>query len=147
MPKKPRAPHYGSQSKYCQFHRDYGHLTDDCIQLKDQIEDLIQRGKLGNYVKRDLDEQRGNSQERGNDRNREQNNKEERQGPRGVIDVIAGGLNRGEKSPQTKKRWKDLSSLWITQLNASEQARHHLQSPSRSTSLIMRLTQTMMIQW
>lgn len=29
-------------TKYCKFHRDYGHITDECIQLKDAIEGLTQ---------------------------------------------------------------------------------------------------------
>ena len=33
-------------TKYCEFHRDYGHRTDNCIQLKREIEYLIQRGYL-----------------------------------------------------------------------------------------------------
>ena len=31
-------------TKYCEFHRDHGHRTDDCIQLKKEFEFLIQRG-------------------------------------------------------------------------------------------------------
>ena len=37
-------------SKYCHFHRDHGHDTDDCYDLKIQIEDLIQCGHLRQYV-------------------------------------------------------------------------------------------------
>ena len=33
-------------TKYCEFHRDYGHRTNNCIQLKREIEYLIQRGYL-----------------------------------------------------------------------------------------------------
>ena len=33
-------------NKYCEFHRDYGHRTDDCIQLKREIKYLIRRGYL-----------------------------------------------------------------------------------------------------
>ncbi|XP_059663461.1 uncharacterized protein LOC132309129 [Cornus florida] len=29
------------RDKYCRFHRDHGHITKDCINLKDQIENLI----------------------------------------------------------------------------------------------------------
>ena len=37
-------------TKYCDFHRDHGHRTDDCIQLKKEIEFLIRRGHLRRYV-------------------------------------------------------------------------------------------------
>ena len=37
-------------TKYCEFHRDHGHRTDDCIQLKKEIEFLIRRGQLCRYV-------------------------------------------------------------------------------------------------
>ena len=32
--------------KYCRFHKDHGHYTDKCRDLKEQIEELIQWGKL-----------------------------------------------------------------------------------------------------
>ena len=38
-------------SKYCRFHRDIGHTTDECRQLKDEIEGLISRGYFQQYVK------------------------------------------------------------------------------------------------
>ena len=37
-------------TKYCEFHRDYGHPTDNCIQLKREIEYLIQRGYLRRFI-------------------------------------------------------------------------------------------------
>ncbi|KAL5580033.1 hypothetical protein UlMin_012475 [Ulmus minor] len=42
--------------KYCHYHHDIGHVTEECRVLKDEIERLIQRGQLRNYV-------RGNSQQ------------------------------------------------------------------------------------
>ena len=39
-----------NKNKYCEFHRDHGHNTEDCFQLKEQIADLIKRGYLKNYV-------------------------------------------------------------------------------------------------
>ncbi|GFZ05550.1 hypothetical protein Acr_17g0011220 [Actinidia rufa] len=39
-----------NQNKYCEFHRDHGHNTEDCFQLKEQIADLIKRGYSGKYV-------------------------------------------------------------------------------------------------
>ena len=35
--------------KYCKFHKDYGHDTNDCITLKDEIESLIRKGRLSRY--------------------------------------------------------------------------------------------------
>ncbi|KAL0400128.1 UNVERIFIED_CONTAM: hypothetical protein Sradi_2356100 [Sesamum radiatum] len=36
--------------KYCRFHKDRGHNTEDCYHLKNEIEKLIQRGYLREYV-------------------------------------------------------------------------------------------------
>ena len=37
-------------TKYYEFHRDDGHRTDDCIQLKREIEYLIRRGYLRRFI-------------------------------------------------------------------------------------------------
>nr|GFA72248.1 reverse transcriptase domain-containing protein [Tanacetum cinerariifolium] len=40
-----------SNSKFCDFHNDKGHSTDECIQLKKQIEELVRAGKLSYLIK------------------------------------------------------------------------------------------------
>ena len=37
-------------TKYCEFHRDYGHRIDNCIQLRIEIEYLIQSGYLRRFI-------------------------------------------------------------------------------------------------
>ena len=37
-------------TRFCEFHRDYGHRTDDCIQLRKEIEYLIRRGYLRRFI-------------------------------------------------------------------------------------------------
>ncbi|KAL5540991.1 hypothetical protein UlMin_042564 [Ulmus minor] len=38
-------------TKYCRFYRDTGHTTEECRVLKDEVERLIQRGQLREYVR------------------------------------------------------------------------------------------------
>ncbi|GJZ70690.1 reverse transcriptase domain-containing protein [Tanacetum coccineum] len=38
-------------SKYCHFHEDYGHVTNDCCQLRNQIEEAVKSGQLSYLVK------------------------------------------------------------------------------------------------
>ncbi|XP_059669051.1 uncharacterized protein LOC132314173 [Cornus florida] len=38
------------KSKNCAYHRDYGHITNDCRSLRRQVENMITRGDLANYL-------------------------------------------------------------------------------------------------
>ncbi|XP_027151788.1 uncharacterized protein LOC113751836 [Coffea eugenioides] len=40
-----------NQDRYCAFHRNVGHDTEGCWALKKEIEDLVQRGYLGRFVR------------------------------------------------------------------------------------------------
>ena len=51
-------PDRRAKDKYCRFHRDHGHNTEDCYDLKRQIEELIKQGKLQRFVERDQREGR-----------------------------------------------------------------------------------------
>jgi hypothetical protein len=38
-----------SNQKYCEYHRDHGHWTEECIALRKEVEILIQCGKLEKF--------------------------------------------------------------------------------------------------
>ncbi|GJX19978.1 reverse transcriptase domain-containing protein [Tanacetum coccineum] len=40
-----------SNNKFCDIHNDKGHSTDECMQLKKQIEELVRAGKLSHLIK------------------------------------------------------------------------------------------------
>ncbi|KAL0455629.1 UNVERIFIED_CONTAM: hypothetical protein Slati_0902100 [Sesamum latifolium] len=44
------APQRPKSDKFCRFHNDYGHTTEECRHLKNEIERLIQNGYLQEYV-------------------------------------------------------------------------------------------------
>ncbi|XP_014519756.1 uncharacterized protein LOC106776801 [Vigna radiata var. radiata] len=50
-PQKRPTPPGADSSKHCLYHQNMGHDTEDCMTLKDQIEELIQAGHLKQYVR------------------------------------------------------------------------------------------------
>ncbi|XP_077222109.1 uncharacterized protein LOC143855948 [Tasmannia lanceolata] len=108
------------KSKYCWFHRDHGHNTDDCWQLKEEIEQLISRGYLKKYVRSDT--HRSDPKEkgpRGRSPRQSQPPPAQRQSPpppspqqeahrsqpRGVIGTIMGGPAAGGTSSAARKTY------------------------------------------
>ncbi|GKA45440.1 hypothetical protein Tco_0738236 [Tanacetum coccineum] len=55
-----------SNNKFCEFHNDKGYSTDECMQLKKQIEELVKEGKLSHFIKeirQDRDKQKNGKKE------------------------------------------------------------------------------------
>ena len=92
-------------TRYCEFHRDYGHRTDDCIQLKKEIEYLIRRGYLRRFI---APENQSHNQAQ-NQAPAQQPPPPPRQMttqhqlPLGEIHVISGGFARGGESSSARK--------------------------------------------
>ncbi|XP_077232335.1 uncharacterized protein LOC143868816 [Tasmannia lanceolata] len=49
-PKMKGAGRKRNTSKYCHFHGDHGHITDDCYNLKNEIERLVGVGRVDKYL-------------------------------------------------------------------------------------------------
>ncbi|XP_022874247.1 uncharacterized protein LOC111393077 [Olea europaea var. sylvestris] len=52
-PRLRSPPETRDKNKYCNYHRDHGHTTKDCITLQREIEALIKRGFLKEYIRHD----------------------------------------------------------------------------------------------
>ena len=83
-------------TKYCEFHRDYGHRTDDCIQLRKEIEYLIRRGYLRRFIVLEgLDQ--------GQQLQPPRQTATQHQQPLGEVHVISGGFAGGSESSSARK--------------------------------------------
>ncbi|CAA0843037.1 Unknown protein, partial [Striga hermonthica] len=115
LPKRSgKAPVKGDP--YCRYHRDYGHWTNHCKELKDEIERLIRAGHLKEFVVQD----RGKKDDtEGVDRKRRPEEQGERALKRGVIHMIAGGPTDGDSNAARKANlradWESVAEVQIVQ--------------------------------
>ena len=86
-------PSKRNKSKYCRFHRDHDHDTDECYDLKQQIEILIKQGKLRNFIGQDHKDERLPIKGK---------IKEPARPPLGEIRVIVGGTSAASSSRSRK---------------------------------------------
>ena len=83
-------------TKYCEFHRDHGHWTDDYIQLRKEIEYLIRRGYLRRFVASE-------GQNKAQPPPPPRQTATQHQQPSGEIHVISGGFAGGGESSSARK--------------------------------------------
>ncbi|XP_022883485.1 uncharacterized protein LOC111400301 [Olea europaea var. sylvestris] len=90
-------PESRDMNKYCEFHRDHGHTTENCKALQWEIEALIKRGLLSSYV--------GNDKRPRNDRGKEKDTEAKKDGrpTAGTINIIIGGIASGGDSNNGRK--------------------------------------------
>ncbi|XP_073022575.1 uncharacterized protein [Primulina eburnea] len=98
--------------KYCRFHKDKGHSTEDCFSLRAEIEKLIKRGYLSDYVDRRRGQQRDNrrrddSHPRGQrheqgEMSEKAKHRDENLPTGGIISVITGGPACGDSNRARK---------------------------------------------
>ena len=92
-------------TRYCEFHRDYGHRTDNCIQLRREIEYLIQRGYLRRFIspRNQAQSQTQNQNQAPTQQPQPRQTTTQHQQPLGEIHVILRGFAGGGESSSARK--------------------------------------------
>ncbi|KAK0605493.1 hypothetical protein LWI29_027475 [Acer saccharum] len=86
----------GDTTKYCRFHKENGHKTSKCFQLRDHIETLIREGHLKDIVLKKVDRADGQKDSRQDGRARKLSPKKAED--EGAINIIFGGLAIGKSN-------------------------------------------------
>ncbi|XP_017417505.1 uncharacterized protein LOC108328191 [Vigna angularis] len=119
-PLKRPTPSGADGSKHCAYHKNMGHTTEECVTLKNKIEQLIQVGKLKKYIRDDRpqapaertarrptyrsERPRSDKNERPrSERSRSRSRSRERP-LRGHINTISGGFAGGGSTASARKR-------------------------------------------
>ena len=96
-------PNKRNRNKYCCFHKDHGHDTNECFDLKQQIENLIRQEKLRNFFGRDHKDEKLKAKV------------EESLRPLlGEIRVIIGGTSTGQSSKSRKTYLKVVQNVQLS---------------------------------
>ncbi|GMN20743.1 hypothetical protein TIFTF001_043160 [Ficus carica] len=93
-----------NQNKYCNFHKDVGHDTKDCIQLRDQIELLIRDGHLREFVERIITPAGPSKPARAARRNPRPNDHTDEQEQEHIVHTIFGGTATGD-TPSSRRSY------------------------------------------
>ena len=101
--KMKEGPNKCNRNKYCRFHRDHGHNTDECFDLKQQIKNLIRQGKLRNFLGRDYKDEKLKAKV-----------EESSRPPLGEIRMIVGGGLTGQSSRSRKMYLKVVQNVQLS---------------------------------
>ncbi|XP_043706002.1 splicing regulatory glutamine/lysine-rich protein 1-like [Telopea speciosissima] len=102
-PRPMQAKSSRNPNKYCLFHKDTGHDTEDCYQLKREIEELIKAGHLKRYIK-------GSREERGSRRSEDRDQKKAE--PRSESQMA----ERDEEKAEPKRKMTDPGRVMTKEL-------------------------------
>ncbi|XP_025648000.1 uncharacterized protein [Arachis hypogaea] len=105
----------GNKTLYCDYHRGYGHRTQDCFDLKDALEQAIRDGKLPEFTKiirepKRAERDRSPEREGRNPRTQKQPPRENpEEDPTIIVNVIIGKDISGKSKSTLKKELKVLA--------------------------------------
>ncbi|XP_048494601.1 uncharacterized protein LOC125494816 [Beta vulgaris subsp. vulgaris] len=96
------------KSKYCHFHKDYGHETNECKHLKRALEDLARKGKMNSYLPSSGSKFQKKDTRQGRRKDDESTHED-------VVMVICGGFAAGGPTTRGHKNYlRELSQVMLT---------------------------------
>ncbi|XP_050281494.1 uncharacterized protein LOC126722375 [Quercus robur] len=98
--------------KYCRFHKDHGHYTDEYCDLKEQIEELIQRGKLQKFIKRDHQPQ-SRAEDKNHDNAKDDGRDHTKQVVGEIWTIVGGPVSGGSYKSLKKTYYWQIDSVHI----------------------------------
>ncbi|XP_016191718.1 uncharacterized protein LOC107632564 [Arachis ipaensis] len=106
----------GNKNLYCEYHKGYGHKTQDCFDLKDALEQAIRDGKLADFSHLIREPRRRNRDNDNEDRSRPTRRRQEPEGDDHGLTVVnvVTARNTAPRSKSAQK--KDAKVLAISAL-------------------------------
>ncbi|XP_020550217.1 uncharacterized protein LOC110012129 [Sesamum indicum] len=108
-------------SKYCRFHREREHDTEECYQLKDEIEQLVRQGYFKDQISKSYPSKGRHSRSRSPVRRAEGGvvtgqNTRENAPVKDIIHMIAGGSEMGYSNRARKKAKRRIDTMMSKQV-------------------------------
>ncbi|XP_016191668.1 uncharacterized protein LOC107632511 [Arachis ipaensis] len=108
----------GNKNLYCDYHKGYGHKTQDCFDLKDALEQAIRKGKLAEFSHLIREPKRRDRDRFGDDRGRvvkpRQEPKEHSERGLTIVNVVVGR----DAAPRSKSAYKKDTKILAVSLSS-----------------------------
>ncbi|XP_072074198.1 uncharacterized protein [Arachis hypogaea] len=108
----------GNKNLYCDYHKGYGHKTQDCFDLKDALEQAIRDGKLADFSHLIREPRRRNRDHDSEDRSRSTRRRQEPEGDDHGLTVVNVVTVRNTAPRSKSAQKKDAKVLTVSSLSA-----------------------------
>ncbi|XP_025685712.1 uncharacterized protein [Arachis hypogaea] len=108
----------GNKSLYCEYHKGYGHKTQDCFDLKDALEQAIRDGKLADFSHLIREPRRRNRDHDSEDRSRATRRRQEPEGDDHGLTVVNVVTARNSAPRSKSAQKKDAKILAVSSSSA-----------------------------
>ncbi|XP_025637583.1 uncharacterized protein [Arachis hypogaea] len=112
----------GNKSLYCEYHKGYGHKTQDCFDLKDALEQAIRDGKLADFSHLIREPRRRNRDHESENRSRPTRRRQEPEGDDQGLTVVNVVTER-ISAPRSKSAQKKDAKVFAVSSSSARSSR------------------------